>query len=273
MKKLTTLLFVLLFAGTTAFAQNTATVDQSGDNQVANATQFGSTNTVDIDQLSTNTGPQEAEAMQDGTGNNATISQTQSGGGGNTPANTAFIEQIGTSNVSSQMQNAPGYNSGQHVWGYQEGTSNILSQTISGGYANSLKSEQYGTGNSADQTANGPYADGNVYQDGTDNIAEQSLTGSNNGYSSAIMLIEQLGTENYASQIFAGSGLGHMNNAEIYQDGLDNDAWQDGSGRDLNAELYQTGDSNWSMQTQTGNGHSSVVTQTGSGNVATTVQQ
>jgi hypothetical protein len=274
MKKLTTLLAAFLFTTGMVFAQtNTATVDQTGDNQVANATQSGATNTVDIDQLSTNTGPQTATALQTGTSNSAVVNQSQTGGGGNTPANSAYIEQLGTSNMSTQIQTAPGYNSGQSVWGFQDGTSNELSQTISGGYTNSLRAEQYGTENIANQSANGPYADGNVYQDGTANVAEQTLTGSNNGYGGAVMLINQLGIENYASQIFAGSGLGHTNNAEIYQDGFDNDAYQDGTGRNLNAVLNQTGDLNMSMQTQTGNGHSSVVTQMGDNNSSTITQQ
>lgn len=272
MKRLKTLLAVILISTGMVYAQsNTAAVDQNGDNQTSNATQVGSTNDIDIDQLSDNTGPQNATALQTGAGNSATINQSQTGGG-NTGTNNAYIEQLGDGNISTQTQVAPGYNGGQNVWGLQDGTANQLSQTISGGYTNSLRAEQYGTENIANQSANGPYADGNVYQDGTANVADQTLTGSNNGYGGAIMLINQLGTENYASQTFAGSGLGHSNNGEIYQDGFDNDAWQDGSGRNLNSVLNQTGDLNISMQTQSGNDHSSVVTQSGNSNQSTVTQ-
>lgn len=273
MKKLTTLTLALFVAVGLTYAQNNAsTIDQTGDNQTSTVNQVGTTNTSDIDQISTNTGPQVADVIQNGTGNISTISQTQSGGGNNTPANTAYIEQLGTGNISTQSQTAPGYNSGQYVWGYQDGTANILSQTISGGYSESLTSEQFGNENSATQSANGAHNHGEVYQDGSSNIAEQTLSGSNNGYSSGIVLISQLGTGNYAMQDLTGFGSSHFNNGEIYQDGMDNQAWQTASGRNLNAQLWQTNDGNWSSQMQTGEGHSSVVHQNGMGNTSTVTQ-
>lgn len=273
MKKLSAILTVFVLSCGLVFAQsNDATVTQSGDNQDSYVEQLGMTNLSNVTQTSDNTGPQKSEVYQDGTNNIATVNQSQTGGGGNTPANEAYIEQLGSDNQSTQTEIAPGYNSGQKVWGYQDGTANILTQSITSGHTESLKSEQFGTGNEATQTASGSHNEGVVYQDGTENIAEQTLAGSNNGYMGAVIRIDQYGTTNYASQSFEGYGSSHMNNGVLYQDGDNNQGWQDGYGRNLNAQLNQVGDLNWSVQGQDGIGHTSVVDQTGNANVSTVTQ-
>lgn len=272
MKKLTTLLFVLVFASSMAYAQNNeATVDQEGDNQDSYVEQVGSTNEADVDQFTDNSGTQESDIIQLGSENVATVNQSQTGGGNN-GLNSAYIEQDGDNNEATQTQNAPGYNGGQSVWGLQEGSGNTLNQSTGSGYTLSLNAEQYGTSNTADQDASGAHNHGEVYQDGESNEAVQNLSGSNNGYMGDIILIDQNGVGNYASQDFTGHGSSHNNNAEVIQLGDDNEAWQLGNGRNLNATVSQDGMGNWSTQEQWGNGHSSSVTQTGDNNTADVMQ-
>lgn len=272
MKKLSTLIVAFLLTAGMAYAQsNEAYVDQLGDNQDVSVTQTGFTNFADVDQFTDNSGAQAATVLQTGTSNMAIVSQSQTGGGNN-GGNSAYIEQIGTGNSSTQISIAPASQSGQILSGYQDGNSNVLNQTISRGYTNSLEAEQYGTGNIATQTNSGNHSHGEVYQNGSSNVAEQSLSGTNNGYSSGSVSIEQFGTENYASQMIEGFGSSHWNNTEIYQEGMNNDAWQAGSGRWLNAELSQVGNDNWSMQSMSGERHSSTVTQTGNMNHSTVTQ-
>jgi hypothetical protein len=285
MKRVLFVMFALVLIGSFAFGQGSnatvnqtgesqnAIVGQTGDNQVADITQSGLENSANVIQFTDNTGPQQAIVIQAGTQNQSIVSQSQTGGGNNTPTNTAYIEQVGITNIAVQSQTAPGYNSGQHVWGYQQGTSNVLYQTIASGHTESLTSEQYGLENIATQYAAGSHTHGNILQNGTGNIADQYLYGSNNGYMSAVILIDQYGTENYASQNYTGLGSSHQNNAEIYQIGSLNQAWQVGEGRDLDAILNQSGSDHWSSQTQLGDGHISNVTQSGVGHSSTVVQQ
>jgi hypothetical protein len=273
MKKLSTLLFALLFAGSMAYAQdNNANVDQEGNYQTATVTQTGSSNDADVNQLTTNSGVQTAEVIQDGEGNSATVIQTQSGSGNTTP-NTAFIEQIGENNMALQIENAPSYNSGQSISGFQDGHDHILIQTIASGYTASLDAHQEGNGNLITQTImGGGHNHGEVFQHGHENEVIQHLGGSNNGYSSGVMLVEQHGRSNYAAQYYEGLGLGHYNNSELYQHGKNNNAWQTGNGRDLSSVLNQHGQNNWSTQELTGEGHTSTVNQDGMTNVSTVIQ-
>ena len=259
MKKLT--LFVA-FALTTGFAMsqnNTSIIDQDGGNQSATVTQTGTVNFTTVTQFTDNTGPQISEVIQDGTGNSAIVSQNQTGGGGHSVPNKAYIEQIGTTNTAFQSENAPGYNSGQNVWGKQNGTSNFLFQEVTSGHTISLKAIQNGTENSAAQMANGAHNTGEVYQDGDRNDANQIMSGSNNGYSSAVVLIDQLGNDNEANQLFNGVGNSHKNNGEIYQIGEFNESNQTIIGRDNSVAAFINGDNNLTNQAQFGDGNKSTV--------------
>lgn len=255
MKKLISIFAVLAFSASVVFAQsNEATVDQTGGNQTSSVTQSGSLNTADVDQFTNNFGPQNSTVLQTGTGNDAVVTQSQTGGG-NTGTNYAYIEQVGATNVAFQSETAPNSSSGQNVWGKQIGTSNDLTQIIGGGYTESLKAIQDGIENIAAQYANGSHTHGEIYQKGDFNEAIQYLTGSNNGYMSSKILIDQLGDDNLASQTFNGSGSSHMNNGEIYQTGNENDAAQIGNGRSLNLQTAQTGNFNEASQNATGNNY------------------
>lgn len=79
MKKLTTLLFVLVFASSMAFAQNNdATVDQTGNDHEASISQMGQMNEAYLDQTDGgggSSGDATADIEQDGEGNYVNLSQ------------------------------------------------------------------------------------------------------------------------------------------------------------------------------------------------------
>jgi len=271
---------------------DSATVTQTGNNQTANVSQTntgGLDNTATVTQYSDNSGPQDAQVVQNGVENVATVTQNQTGIG-DTTLNTAYIEQVGTHNMGTQYQNAPGYNSGQSLYAYQNYFWNTVNQSILGGYTNSFRATQNGKFHDAQQTMNGAYIFGEIIQAGWDNHAVQDLTGMNHtnidirqdgeyNFASQTFIggtwsifqtgqIDQLGDNNDATQYSDGNG----NEAIIYQDGDWNQAYQSMVGNGNYAYAGQFGDNNYASQTQTGDGNSSTVNQTGNGNSAIVVQ-
>jgi hypothetical protein len=111
MKKLTTLLFILVFAGTTAFAQNnsatstsngdynTSTIEQDGSSNTAEVMQSGTSNSVMVDQgiqgITSNN--DEAYVEQTGIGNNAELS-SRDGYGGSSSSVIYDVTQAGNYN-------------------------------------------------------------------------------------------------------------------------------------------------------------------------------
>ena len=233
MKKLI-FLFTMVLAVSMAMAQNTVNLSQTGANQEATIDQAG-TNNAKVTQFTDNEGPQKSTVLQYGEQNTVVVKQDQTGGGGNKPANTAFIEQVGNNNYGRQIEFAPGYNSGQHVKANQTGNSNDVRQTIFRGYTELLESNQTGHENIVIQEATGGgHNTAGINQNGIRNWAKQEMFGNNNGYSSAEIYINQFGDRNKARQLFTGNGQSHKNNGTIYQSGAENDAFQEGEGRDLN---------------------------------------
>lgn len=290
MKKLILLGAALLFAAGIGFAQNTSTVIQTGDLQFADVDQIGS-NTAMVGQNESGTPSNSPAYMnnavvyQDGIDNTATIWQDETGDG-NKGENDATITQLGFSNTSLQITNAPNYNSGLDVAAWQEGIGNVVYQNIQGGYTDYFSTYQLGNYHNATQlgtdiTTNTAY----IYQYDEHNTATQNLFGSNNGYYGGVydnerILIVQHGTWNNATQTFTGIGSSHGNTADIYQDGYDNTANQVGIGRDLYADFNQIGNYNnaYSVQNgeqlqvfvnQNGNSHNANSSQTGFDNLAT----
>lgn len=300
MKKVSLFLGIML-AANFAMAQNTATVNQTGDNGQAIVTQGGTLNAAAVTQVETASnlpsGIQKATVKQTGTSNNAIVSQTETGGG-NHGTNKAYIEQIGSSNQSVQSTYAPNYNSGQDVWGYQNGENNILNQTWQGGYTNSFNASMTGNRNHVIQGWNASNSHGYVTINGSDNHATQGLYGDNEGYSIGIK-IDQAGDFNNATQEFRGGAQGHNNVGLINQIHDNNTANQTVNGFDVFAiidqigydnianqtitgianfssikyiEVKQTGDDNTAEQTVLGNSNQAKFTQTGNNNEARTSQ-
>ena len=261
MKKVSLVLGIVL-AASFAMAQNTATVSQTGDNGQANVTQGGGDlNIAAITQVETATstpvGKQIATVKQTGSSNSAIVGQTETGGGGHN-TNNAYIEQIGTENKSVQSTYAGSYNSGQNVWGYQNGKNNELTQTWQGGYTNSFKATMTGDRNHVIQGWNASASNGNVTISGSDNHATQGLTGSNEGYNTGIN-ITQKADFNEATQVFGGGAGSHNNVGIIDQTNLINSgfakniATQTVNGYDVYAKIGQIGVTNNASQVITGN--------------------
>jgi hypothetical protein len=260
------------------FAQsNHSTITQTGDNQEAYTTQTGNTNVSTTDQLSTNTGKQISHVRQTGTENSADVDQTQTGGGGISPANTADLTQDGYKNVGIQYEYAPGYNQGQHEVGEQYGDMNRLEQRTLAGHTQSQRAIQTGDENEAYQTThNGGHNTGEVYQTGNLNDAYQDMRGSNNGYMSARILINQVGNSNLGKQDIEGHGSSHKNHAVIDQEGDGNTGDQFAYGRDMDLQIYQHGFSpgydNYASQHSVGLTDVALIEQIGDENNQTQVQ-
>lgn len=254
MKKLLFLL-TAFFVVSFVMAQNAATVNQTGDNGKASVSQSGNLNNAVVTQvesaLNLPSGVQIATVKQTGTSNEATVSQTETGAGGHT-TNSAFIEQIGYKNKSIQSTYAPGYNSGQNVWGYQKGNENTLKQTWNAGYTNSFNASMTGDRNDVEQGWSANHSHGYVTITGSDNIAKQGLYGNNAGYYIGIK-IDQNGNWNSAIQDFKGGAQGHNDAGIISQTNDHNEATQFVDGYDVYAQIVQDGNSNKAYQTINGN--------------------
>ena len=265
MKFLLTFALCLTVAGV-VLATNTQSVTQIGGFQSASVTQTGTGNVSGIYQYTDNDGPQISTVIQDGTNNLADVSQFQTGGGSNTPANTAYLDQQGTGNFGYQYQNAPGFNSGQHVIAYQIGIDNIVRQSINYGYTETAYSYQEGTENNAAQSVQGSHNDVDIIQFGMYNIATQTINGSNNGYLSARIVIDQQGENNIGYQSYTSSGFSHKNHGEIYQVGDVNYGHQFNNGRDYYSEIWQRGYFNWAGIQSTGDNNTANAHQRGDRN-------
>jgi hypothetical protein len=264
MKKLFALLTVVLFSGF-MMAQNTSTVDQTGNQQVASVTQTGN-NTSDIDQVTDliTGGKQTATVVQDGTLNSSIIDQNNTGGT-QVVSNDAYINQIGTSNFSSQTTRSYG-NQDINLWGLQNGLENTLTQATIGGYTSSFVAYQTGDLNKAEQTMTSSNTDGKIDQLGDGNYAKQYFTGQNHGYYTNGMLIVQTGDDNDATQEFHGGGWGVGSNGQIHQTGNLNNATQYSDGFPNTQLTTQVGDENQAETTQNGNFNSGIIYQDGNFN-------
>ena len=277
--------------------KNSATVTQDGDLNKATVDQNGVSNSSVVDQdntgavYSNHNGPREAAVYQDGRNNLSRVTQfvdndaplqatvTQDGndnesyvtqretGGGDSVRSTVVMEQYGTGNYASQSETAPGYNSGQHLIGYQDGRYNDLYQTIRGGYTETGEAHQYGNSNVAYQTMDATHSHAEVIQDGANNRSTQNIWGSNNGYMSARILVDQNGNDNIATQTMTGHGYSHKNHAVILQYANGNEARQTGDGRDLSLVIEQYSNNNDAFITSTGeNLTANILQQGGAGN-------
>nr|WP_319509230.1 hypothetical protein [uncultured Draconibacterium sp.] len=284
MKKLVFLFFIVLVSGL-AMGQNTSTTTQLGDNQQADVSQVGSStsiitqstdddyaqkavvdqngasNMANINQIETDIGTNQSifaafsTVTQTGDENNADIDVFETGGGNKGNLVTSLI-QIGNQNSGTQSLNAPGSNSGHNVTAKQVGNNNNSTQITNGGYTLSYQVDQYGSTNNASQTGHGDrYTDARIKQSGERNSGTQDIFGSNNGYSAAVVLIDQFGAGNVATQSFTGTGWSHRNNGEIWQDGTSNNASQIANGRSLDLQINQTGELNEATQNVTGNNY------------------
>ena len=281
MKKLM-LCAAALMIGAIGFAQNTSTVTQTGDLQVADVIQVGSNTAVvtqnqegipDNDPVYTN----KAYVNQLGFYNNAVVSQHDEGTH-NEGYNDTRLWQNGNYNDSYQVTISPDWNGGVEVNAWQTGNSNDVVQVIYSGYTDDFYIYQYGDRHKATQLGTDiTHNTARIYQYDSDNTATQNLFGSNNGfyggvYANERILIEQYGTWNNATQTFTGIGWSHGNTADIFQNGYNNYANQYGTGRDLYADFNQIGNSNSATSYQDGERLQVFINQTGNSNNAISTQ-
>ncbi|MBU2649487.1 MAG: hypothetical protein KKA81_01010 [Bacteroidetes bacterium] len=269
MKKLFFVLIAFLVSGALISQNNQQTTTQNGDQNYSTVTQVGLMNvsTVQQDETASNTpvGMRVTTVTQTGQENQSQVFQTETGGGGHGLLSTTLI-QNGYKNIAYQSEYAPGSNSGQTEVATQVGDENEGRQVIAAGYTNSLRLFQNGNFNKSDQMLSANHSHGEVDQIGDHNEADQDIYGSNHGYGSAKVYIGQNGDYNYAKQHVSGGGLGHIQNAEIYQTGNNNIAEQRGHGNDFSLYLRQTGDYNIGRQYSMGNNNVAIMEQIGDHN-------
>jgi Curlin associated repeat len=284
MKKIFVILVVMVFSSYFILAQNTSTTSQTGNNndinisqdgglQDADVSQEGNTNTTKINQFTDNGGTQISDVIQTGNTNNAEVDMDQTGSGGNTPGNSAYIEQIGNNNDSYQRVNAPSSNSGQDVMGTQTGNSNELDQRILGGYTDYFEAAQTGNNNKIVQLMpSATHNKGVVNQDGNNNDANQNLSGGNNGYNAPIS-VTQDGDWNTTDQDFVSTQtFSHVNNGKITQTGNYNYGKQDVTGANVTVQSEVIGNNNDSRQFVGSYGDESYIVAIGNLNVLKTDQ-
>lgn len=251
------------------FAQNSATVTQTGDNQDANVSQTGKNNISTVYQLTDNSGVNKSVVIQEGNANQAYVEQYETGGGGNTPGTDAFIKQVGNQNIGFQYMNAPGFNSGQKQTAEQYGNNNLVNQRVDNGYNVLQTSFQEGNQNIATQTSSGAYKYMHIKTLGNSSEAHQIATDTK-----ANLNIEQFGGNNFAQQYFSGDfAFSTPNSGDIIQSGNNNIGVQTlvGSiGNDL--DIFQTGNTNYSNQYTEGDQNFSFVSQTGNSNIGNILQ-
>ena len=239
--------------------ESTVFIEQSGRTGQADFTQNGLQNEVWISQ----TGFHEAEVIQDGTENSATIIQKQSKsmpapafppGRGNPPpfsgdngkagSSIAYIEQVGDDNSVSLAQ------TGSHsAWITQEGQGHLAKVTQTGISGSGIPFDPPGKGNPDPPPFRGDQSAGSVaitYQQGLKNE----------------LFLNQKGS--HFAEI---NQTGEKNNAIINQ--IYNAPGKEGS----QALITQQGVKNIARIDQSGSGHSALLTQTGNGNNAIILQQ
>ena len=283
----------LAFAGNTATANqngqnnvatitqtgnNSATVNQTGSNHIAEVTQDGS-NTATVDQVKTDytyyTSATNAKVTQKGTNNIADVDQFKGAYGGNANFSKAIVDQDGADNLATIKQNVNDHADAAIT---QKGNSNeaLIEQISNTSWATI---HQEGTDNYGKQylwTVNS-YAD--IKQIGDRNEATQTTLTPPVKLSK--FYAEQIGDDNKATQTIKGSAWGYANgnNQELlYQTGDFNVGTQvhegvGGVGADFNlSTITQTGDLNTATTTQLGDHHTATVTQIGNSNNATVFQ-
>jgi len=281
MKRLIIFVVSIMFSFGILLAQNTAYIEQVGNDNIAEQNQTGSGNDASIKQLAPwgipTVGSVGAEAYQtqNGTNNTAIIEQfTDDGVGGSVSTQ---IQMNGTGNIA--RANVLQYNNTT----YQEqrdGNSNRAYIFTAGGINQDARQIQIGNRNWANIDRQGhfgtygatwPWYSENYaqqYQQGDDNSALLAQNGNDNTAEQS-----QFGSNNWSGEQWFPQGL-----FGIYQEGDDNEAYVTQNDDWNYSKVYQYGDFNDATVIQNGAiGGSAVVntstiTQNGDNNVANVTQ-
>ncbi|GAB4328238.1 MAG: hypothetical protein Kow0037_02410 [Calditrichia bacterium] len=267
MKKSFLILLSLIFLVSLSFAQNTATVTQTGDDNQATATQ---------------TGNNEAEIVQNGTWQKATLTQTTKNFGGiyqlnNGTNNEATVEQVGTDNKLWLNQGME-----KDFWANKEAVEANwnTAAAFQNGSNNYGKLEQYGGTDASDGN------NASLNQDGNNNLSYiyQGWAFSGWGETPTTSHLKSTRSEAHVAQYndgniaYAWQYGGDKNEVEITQNGNRNYASlvQGFIYTDLNytftTPVYNTHD-NIAKLTQTGDDNKGKVMQLGDNNLFKLNQQ
>jgi len=212
MKKISLVLGFALMASL-VFAQNTATVNQSGNAQKATVAQAGVSNSASVDQLNLNN-----TVSVDTKGNRNTVVVEQNGannGSGSIPvANKGYVKQDGNDNMATLKEglkdgSKTAYDSDGLI--DQKGNQNEAQLLISGQYMNFTThgitqiQEQGVKGNKAFITQASYNSDMDVYQKGSENLTTGTTLGQNNQF-----FVDQTGVKNTATINQNGSNNGEF---------------------------------------------------------------
>jgi hypothetical protein len=252
MKKLTTLLVMLLFTAGMAIGQNTANTPQSGNGNDSTIDQVGAQN--------------QGDTEQDGNGNDASLVQLES-------SNDGGIQQIGNDNNSEMSQDGIS-NVGFSLQGFDNssnGNRNVSSLEQTGNNNEGTSYQFYGVENESE-----------VIQNGNQNLASvkqgSNLAGTNlfdvvnrndavitQNTSNSVARIRQFdGDDNVATVTQDG---GNFNNGQIYQGYLFNSQEASPSvANDNEGYIDQVGDQNSATVMQLGGYNLFNLVQTGTGN-------
>lgn len=274
MKKLITLIFICVFASTMAFAQNSSTVTQSGDNNDATVDQtYNSGLSSDINEASVNQigDDNTVERLnQLGAGNLFTVTQDgdnnlvkshpKQGGQGGIASFDGTID-IQQNNDGNRVWDADQAGYGNEAYITQDGNddANIDAQVSIEGSGNTITIDQMSGSNAVGVFShNGPGA----YQEGSGNTMDITQSGG-----------AEAGTESKmvgaTEDFFRGSIEGGQG---LVQFGLDNEMYIDQDGASTVEFIVQDGDLNEANVMQTGNNHTADVWQSGDSNTANITQ-
>ena len=214
MKKLS-LVLGFAFMASMVFAQNTATVNQTGSSHKANVAQDGSINSATVDQLGTNN---TVSVDTKGANNFAVVEQNGSnnGSGAIPVSNMGFIKQDGDQNVATLKEGTKdGLKTSFDGDGLidQKGNKNEATLLITGQYMNftnhgitQIQQNALGViGNTALITQTSYNSDMDVHQTGSENMITGTTLGQNNQY-----FVDQIGKANNATVSQTGSNNGEF---------------------------------------------------------------
>ncbi|SHF32917.1 Curlin associated repeat-containing protein [Fodinibius roseus] len=272
MKKLTTLLFVLVFASSMAYAQNDATVDQDGNDNNATVNQTytsGAMNEASINQIGNDNTVERLNQLgggnwfgvtQDGDDN---LVKSHAEQGSNAAESQGGSITISQTNDGNGVWDADQAGSENNATIYQDGddVANIEAQVSpSGGSGNTILIDQMDGANSVGAfSSNGPGA----YQEGEGNSMDITQNGGAAAGTESKM-ITGVNSNFFRGNIEGGQGL--------IQFGNDNEMRIDQDGASTVEFIVQDGNLNVADVMQTGNGHTASVSQVGSNNGASIIQ-
>ncbi|PAU95294.1 hypothetical protein CK503_03615 [Aliifodinibius salipaludis] len=270
MKKLTTLVFVLVFASSMAFAQNDATVDQNGS---------GNSASIDQEYQAANGVSAMNEAVVNQAGDQNDVALLDQYGAGNL----YDVEQIGDGNLVKQHaeQGKHGPSTNGLIDVDQIGNNNTVHDVDQSGQSNQAYITQEGVGNFVDiegQRSTG--AAGNIIDilqtdDGDHAVGTGTGTGAyQDGVNNTMDIVQNGWGQSAGTQSVQSGGVpGQEGGQGLVQLGDGNELMIDQSGSsNIVRSVLQDGSSNMADIMQSSSGNTAAVSQVGSSNSATITQ-